>query len=462
MTSRLLRELTALDAAIEGSVAFPGSPDYAHVRPVAWAQFEAVEHEAAVLCQTPHDVEETLALARRLEMPIGMRSGGHCIAGRSSTSGILLDVGPMRSVSVADGIATVGAGAQLGEIYDRLDDLGLTIVAGSCPSVGIAGLTLGGGLGFVGRKYGLTSDQLVEAQVVLADGRIVDCDERREPDLFWALRGAGGGQFGVVTSFRFSTVPAENLTCFKLVWPYRHAAELTETWQQWSPDAVDELAASLLFQFSDASGEPIATLVGTMLGSEQEAASMLDELATRVGAEPVSAFVEEMSNAAAKRYLAPGASAEPDLVFIKSEFFREPLPSDTIAALIDAFGTGREPGQARELDFTPWRGAYNRLPAEATAFAHRGERFLLKHAVALARDASPGEREAGREWLARSWAIVHPGGSGGVFPNFPDPDLDDWERAYHGVNYERLTRVKAAYDPDGVFSFHQSVPPASR
>lgn len=473
--SRLLPELAALESAIEGTLVFAGSPGYELVRKPAWAQFEDVRPRAAVLCRVPQDVVETIALAQQLGMPPVARSGGHCFAGRSSTSGILIDVGPMCLVSMGDGIATVGAGAQLGEIYDRLEDFGLTIVGGACPSVGIAGLTLGGGLGILGRRYGLTSDQLVEAQMVLADGRIVDCDEHRNPDLFWALRGAGGGHFGVVTSFGFKTVPADNLTCFKLVWPHTHAAALIESWQEWAPDAADELAASLLLNASGTLDQPIVTLFGAMLGAEAETANVLDELVTRVGADPASAAVEEMSHGAAKRYLAeqaPGAeghertsSAEPslpELVFVKSEFFREPLPSDAIAALVDALGAGRASGQTRELDFTPWGGAYNRTQPEATAFVHRSERFLLKHAVALGRGASSRERDAGRDWLARSWAIVHPWGSGGVFPNFPDPDLRDWERAYHGINYERLTRVKASYDPDDVFRFHQSLPPAGK
>ena len=117
-------------------------------------------------------------------------------------------------------------------------------------------------------------------------------------------------------------------------------------------------------------------------------------------------------------------------------------------------------GESRELDFTPWGGAYNRTPSEATAFAHRAERLLLKHAVVLESDAGEPDRDAGRTWLTRSWAIAHEWGSGGVFPNFPDPDLTGWARAYHGSNYERLTRVKAGLDPDNVFRFHQSLPPA--
>jgi FAD/FMN-containing dehydrogenase len=205
--------LAELDDAIDGQVFLAGSPGYERMPGPAWAQFEEVRPEAITLCTTPEDVAETIAFARRVGMESVARGGGHCFAGRSSTTGILIDLSRMRSVDVSDGIATVGAGALLGDVYDRLDALGLTIAAGACPSVGIAGLTLGGGFGILGRSYGLTSDQLVGARVVLADGRVVDCDEHREPDLFWALRGAGGGQFGIVTSFLFRTIPAEDLTC---------------------------------------------------------------------------------------------------------------------------------------------------------------------------------------------------------------------------------------------------------
>jgi FAD/FMN-containing dehydrogenase len=342
------------------------------------------------------------------------------------------------------------------------------------PSVGIAGLTLGGGLGILGRRYGLTSDQLVQAQVVLADGRVVECDEQQDPDQFWALRGAGGGHFGIVTSFALRTVPAEDLTCFKLMWTFARATAAIDFWQTWAPSAVDELAASLLLNVSGDLEQPVVTLFGAMVGAEHNTQDRLDELIALVGADPASAALNQMSHAAAKRYLAehapgpehPGrpmkcAPSPPSLVFSKSEFFRQRLPTEAIAALVDAFATGCTSGQTRELDFTPWGGAYNRTPPGATAFAHRSERFLVKHAVELQLDTSSRERHAGRDWLTRSWAIVHPWGSGRVFPNFPDPDLIEWATAYHGANYKRLIRVKATYDPDNVFRFQQSLPPAN-
>jgi len=148
------------------------------------------------------------------------RGGGHCFAGRSSTAGLLLDLSPLNTISVnGDGLATIGPGARLAHIYEELHRHELTIPAGCGPTVGIAGLTLGGGLGLLGRRYGLTCDRLVGATVVLADGSVVTCDEQRDADLFWALRGAGGGQFGVVTSLVFAAVPSPSARRFELTWP---------------------------------------------------------------------------------------------------------------------------------------------------------------------------------------------------------------------------------------------------
>jgi FAD/FMN-containing dehydrogenase len=462
--------LAALEAGIEGRVVH--DPGDELVRKPAWAQFADIRPQAIVLCSTPEDVAEATTYTRRVGAETVARSGGHCFAGRSSTRGILIDLSEMCSVSVDDGVATVQAGALLGRVYEQLEAHGVTIAAGACPSVGIGGLTLGGGLGILGRRYGLTSDQLLAAQVVLADGRLVECDRHRDAGLFWALRGAGGGQFGIVSGFRFKTVPADDLTCYKLTWPHAQAVAAVTAWQDWAPDAPDRLAASLLLNTFGDHEEPVVTLFGAMLGTETDAADTLGQLIARLG-DPTSTTLESMAHGAAKRFLAehaPGAElgdaasqaepVRPPLMISKSEFFRRSLPSDAIAALVDAFARGREGGEARELDFTPWSGAYNRTPADATAFVHRHERFLLKHAVVLDAAASPGEQAAAREWLAGSWSLVHPYGSGGVFPNFPDSTLPDWQRAYHGTNYERLTRLKARYDPGNVFRFHQSIPPA--
>ena len=459
------REFEALEGKIEGDLIDPDSPEFESVRKPAWAQYEHVRPEAVVRCRTPTDIAESLAVVRRLGLEVAPRGGGHCFAGRSATRGLVLDLSAMSLVAVSDGLATVGAGGRLGEIDARLATDALAIPAGSCPAVGIAGLTLGGGLGFLGRKYGLTSDQLVQVQVVLADGRVIECDERRDQGLFWALRGAGAGQFGVVTNFVFRTVPAPEVTCFRLIWPPARTTRLLEIWQSWAPSAPDELAASLLLNVPPDPEQPATTtLFGACLAPEDETKRLLDQMVVRAGADPTSASIEQLQYTAAKRYLwehAPGAEPSPAspagdesssaLAFSKSEFFGRELPPAAIAALVNHLTARRAPGQGRELDFTPWGGAYTRLDREATAFPHRQDRFLLKHAVSLDTDASTPQPDAARDWLERSWKLIHPYGSGGVFPNFADPGLADLAPAYYGPNRDRLIRIKAQYDAEDLF-----------
>lgn len=451
--TRSTLDLRALRRAIDGDVVDPGSPDYELARRPPIARFAGVRPLAVVLCASPSDATEAIAFARRSGIEAAIRSGGHCFAGRSSTEGLVIDVSPLRSVAVSGGVATVGAGARLGEVYDVLDEHGLTIAAGCGPTVGIGGLALGGGLGILGRTHGLTSDQLVAAEVVLADGRVVECDERHHDELFWALRGAGNGRLGVVTSLTLRTLRAPAATSFHLVWPLAHAAAVVGAWQSWAPFARDELAASVLATApGDVAEPPVVNLFGAVLGTAADASELLEELVARAGTDPASSSLTQMPYRATKRHLAehgPGDEQEGHL-FSKSEFFRRALPAGTIAALVDHLAHERTPGQSRELDFTPWGGAYNRVPADATAFVHRDELFLLKHAVVVAPGDAAAERSA-RRWLARSWELVHPCGSGGVYPNFPDPELADPARAYFGANLERVRRVKAKYDPDDVF-----------
>jgi FAD/FMN-containing dehydrogenase len=450
-----------LESAIAGEVALPGSPRYEQVRQPGIPRFDDIHPRAVVRCSTVTDVSEAIQFARATNTPLAIRSGGHCFAGRSSGEGIVLDVSPIRSVSASGEAAIVGAGARLGDVYDALAERRLTIAAGCGPEVGIAGLTLGGGLGILGRRQGLTSDQLLGAQVVLADGRVVECDERRHEELFWALRGAGGGQFGVVTSLKFRTVPEPFATSLKLTWPDSQAAALLDAWQSWSPDAPDELAASLLVTASaDPDRPPVATVFGGFIGAEHEAGAQLDGLVARIGVEPSSRETRHLRYRAFKAHLAetgPGEERPGGHPYSKSEFFRRLLPAETIEALLENLRTDRRRGESRELDFTPWGGAYNRVGTEDTAFAHRAERFLLKHATVVGPEAPSADLDAARDWLARSWEIVHPHGSGGVYPNFPDPDLPGWEQAYHGANHARLARVKRTYDPDGLFVFPQSI-----
>ena len=292
--------------------------------------------------------------------------------------------------------------------------------------------------------------------MVLADGRVVECDEHRHEDLFWGLRGAGAQGLGVVTRLTLRTVPEPGATSFHLEWPYERASALIAAWQEWSPRGPDELAASLLVTIGeDAAADPVVHLFGSMIDSETETAALLDEFVSIAGADAASSKRAHMRYGSLKNYLAergPGDQEdEHGRAYIKSEFFREPLPAGAVEALIDLFARGRRPGEARKLDFMPWGGAYNRVPADATAFPHREELFLLEHSVVVPARLDEVATEAARAWLSDSWELVHPSGSGGVYANFPDADLPDEHRAYWGANLERVRLVKEKYDPERLF-----------
>jgi FAD/FMN-containing dehydrogenase len=315
--------------------------------------------------------------------------------------------------------------------------------AGCGPTVGIAGLTLGGGLGLLGRLHGLTCDVLLSAQVVLADGRVVDCDLDREPELFWALRGAGGGQFGVVTSLVFATVAEPRASRFELRWPEAAAVDVVAAWQRWASAAPDDVTANLTLVAEP--GHPLHVVVfGAALRDAEPATVLLESLAVRVGVRPEIRH-QVLTWRDLKRSFAGPESYGAAPTVSRSEFFSRPMPVSAVVPLIDELASGAAPGR-RELSFTAMGGAYNRVPADATAFVHRSERFLLDHV------ACDGDR-----WLDRSWALAHAFASGRVYPNFPDPGLDDWATAYYGGNAERLRTVKRSYDPERLFRFPQAI-----
>ena len=442
IASEPMSDLDGLRADLDGDLLTPGSPGYDAARAPAISRFRDVRPQAVVRCASARDVARTLGHARATGTHVVPRGGGHCFAGRSSTDGLLLDLGRLDTVEVAgDGRATIGAGARLAQVYDALHARGRTIPAGCGPTVGIVGLTLGGGLGLLGRAYGLTCDVLVGAQVVLADGRCLDCDANREPELFWALRGAGGGQFGVVTALVFDTVPEPRATRFELHWPAGSAAAVIAAWQGWAPDAPDDITANLTVVAEP--GGPLRVVVfGAALRDTDATGALLDELATAVGARPEAHLRGGLPVRDLKRSFAePDQGMEAPPTTSRSEFFDRPLPAATIAELLDGLA-----GRRQELNFTAMGGAYNRVAPDTTAFAHRNARFLLEHL---------GD-DGGR--VDRSWAIAHAHGSGRVYPNFPDPGLADWAEAYHGGNLARLVAAKQRYDPDRLFRFPQSLP----
>jgi FAD/FMN-containing dehydrogenase len=437
--------LTEFGNSLDGELFGPDSSGYEAIRRPVNAAYQEVRPRLVVGCRSVSDVARAMAYATATGDRLAARGGGHCFAGRSWTDGIVLDLSGLDGIRVADDrIATIGAGARLAQVYAALHAYGRTLPAGCGPTVGITGLTLGGGIGLLGRKHGLTCDRLAGAQVVLPDCSVVDCDHDREPDLFWGLRGAGGGQFGVVTSLRFDTVPEPMTTRIEAHWSGIAFEELVSAWQAWAPEAPDELTVNLTLESEP--GVPVhATLFGAAALEEGSTRELLRDFTDRAG---VAATVELRGGLPYHHlkdtFADPRDLPEPALR-IRSEFFSDAMSHGTVAALLTLL---EHPGTVgrRRLTFTAMGGAYNRVAEDATAFAHRGESFLLEH-VADATDP----------WVDLSWAAAHVDGSGHVYPNFPDPALEDWAVGYHAGNYSRLAEVKNAYDPHRFFDFPQAI-----
>jgi hypothetical protein len=247
----------------------------------------------------------------------------------------------------------------------------------------------------------------------------------------------------VVTSLVFATVAEPHATRFELRWPEAAAVDVVAGWQGWAAEAPDDVTANLSLVAEP--GHPLRVVVfGAALRDAEPATVLLESLAVRVGVRPEIRH-HVLTWRDLKRSFAGQESDGAALTVSRSEFFSHPMPASAVVPLIDEFTSEAAPGR-RELNFTAMGGAYNRVPADATAFAHRSERFLLEH---VAHD--------GDQWLDRSWVLAHALASGRVYPNFPDPDLDDWATAYHGGNAERLRAVKRSYDPERLFRFPQAI-----
>ena len=224
------------------------------------------------------DVQNAVRWARQQGIPLRARSGGHSYEGWSVVDGgLVIDVGGLTDIAVdtARGEAVVGAGVRLRDLYRRLADYGVAIPAGTCPGVGIAGLTLGGGIGFLSRQYGLTCDNLLAVELVGAQGDVLRASEEENPDLFWALRGGGGGNFGIATAFTFRVHRIGEVAVFEMTWPWDDVAEVLDAWQRWAPFADDRLTVG--FAVPDP-GAGVVIASGQFTGSRTELHTLIEPL----------------------------------------------------------------------------------------------------------------------------------------------------------------------------------------
>ncbi|MET8792314.1 FAD-binding protein [Streptomyces pseudogriseolus] len=463
---------TALAGHLDGRLVRPGDADWTTAHRLYNTRFDTLRPAAVAYVRHADDIRTALAHAREHAVPLAVRSGGHSYAGWSSGDGrLIVDVSGMNHVRVDGDTAVVGAGARLIDVYRTLTARGLTVPGGSCPTVGIAGLTLGGGHGVTSRAHGLTCDSLTEATVVTADGRRLTASDSEHPDLFWALRGAGNAQFGVVTEFRFRTRPAPSGVTGYLTWPWERAAAVVAAWQDWGPDQPDEIWSALHLDNTD--NGPSVSVTVFSLGTYGDAQNAVDRLADRVGASASSVSLRRRSHQESMELYAgctsfagdrcalpgetPGRSPEGALsretYTARSDFYDRPLDDAGIRTLLDRTGAAR--GGSASIALTALGGAVNRVAPTATAFVHRRSRVLAQYLASW--NPGSGDGSTIRAWLTDTHQALRPHASGAAYQNYTDPGLTDWRRAYYGEAAPRLSRLKRRYDPDRVFTTPQTL-----
>ena len=425
--------MDTLARALAGRLVRPEDADYARAKLAFLTMYDNRRPAAIALCESPADVQRCVEFAATQGIPVAARGGGHSYAGYSTPDGgLIIDVSRLDTVEVReDGTAVIGAGARMAGVYETVGRAGRMLSAGTCPTVGIAGLTLGGGIGVLGRKCGLTSDQLLAATIVTADGvlRTVSDDD----ELFWALRGSGGGNFGVVTSFTFRTTPAEPLTVWALDYTPDRQPAVLHGWQEWQADLPDEMWSQVRFGSRDRVSQVGGCLVGPDTG-------LVDDLARRIG-KPRERRRRELDFLDTMRYFANGNGERAAFVSV-SRMLTGPMDPQAMTELV----TG---GPEMFCLVDSFGGAIAR---GAGAFPHRDAigsiqvtNQVTTTAQAARRELAPVRERLG-EWFGAN-----------SFVNYIDPDLPDWRQAYHGQNLDRLTDVARRFDPNGVFAFAQGL-----
>lgn len=467
---------SALAKSLEGPLIRPGDTAYPTARQLYNTRFDDQKPAAVAYVSHEDDIRECLTFARRTSVPVAIRSGGHSYAGWSSGNGrLVVDVS---SLSRVDRDGTIGAGAKLLDVYQGLAAHGQTIPGGSCPTVGISGLTLGGGHGVAARAYGLTCDNLTAATLVTADGATVTADAKRNPDLFWALRGAGNGNFGVVTELRFRTRPAPQTVTAYMSWPWSRARAVVTAWQEWGPDQPDEIWSAAHLAAGPGGINPTVTVSAFSLGTYGDLQNAVDRLADRIGASATSVSLRRRSYQEAMLVYAgcsgitdaqchlpgttPGRTSQGTLqretYAAASDFYDRSLPPAGVSALltaVEAF-TQLDAGQGGggSVALTALGGAVNRVDPQATAFVHRRSRMLAQY-IGAWRPGTAGTAQ--QNWLKDTHTAMRPYASGAAYQNYSDPALTDWRQAYYGTATTRLAEVKKQYDPEGLFSYPQGV-----
>jgi len=453
MGTRLEPHAAELAGQISGSILGPADADYDSARAVYNG---LVDRKPALIvrCRTTKDVVAALAFARREGLEVSIRGGGHNVAGRAVTDGgVMIDLAEMKGIAIDPdrSIATAEGGVIWAELNAASAEHGLAVTGGVISTTGIAGYTLGGGLGWLMAKHGLAADNLLAVELVTAEGDVLDVDATSHPDLFWALRG-GGGNFGVATSFTYRLHPLEMIVGGLVAHPIDAAPDLLRFYRDAVADASDDLSVFAgLMHAPDGSGAKLAALVVFHTGDAGEAERELEPFKT--WGSPLVVEVGPMPYPVMNTILDAGYPAGALNYWLSS--FAGGLPDELIDIAAEQFSTVPSPMTAILLEH--FHGAVTRVGVTETAVPHREEGWnLLIPSVWT----DPAETEANISWTRETFAALRPHFGTGRWLNYlGDDQADDAIRAAYGPNYDRLREVKRRYDPDNVFHLNHNIEP---
>jgi FAD/FMN-containing dehydrogenase len=451
----------ALAGRFAGELIGPDDASYDEARALFNAMFD--KRPAVIArCSSPADVAAVIAFARDHDLRIAVRGGGHNGGGLGSVDdGVVIDLSPLKEITVdpASGTVRVGGGALWGEVDAATQDHGLSVPAGIISTTGVAGLTLGGGHGYLTRRYGLTIDNLLSAEIVLADGSLVQASADENPDLFWAIRG-GGGNFGVVTEFTFQAHPVTTIVGGPTFWAVEDTEVVLKAYREFLPAAPRNLTG--FFNFHDIPPAPpfpeelhlrrVCGIVWCVDADDAEAERLMAPMLEV--AEPLMHGVQRMPMAAINSMF-DGLYGPGDQWYWRADFVRE-IPDEAVtrnAELGASLPTWKSGSHIYPVD-----GAAHDVGPEETAFAFRD---AVWSQVIIGVDADPANAPKLKDWAIARWEALHPYSAGGGYVNFMMDEGHARVRATYGANYDRLALIKATYDPDNVFAVNQNIVPAA-
>ncbi|MFI6039944.1 FAD-binding oxidoreductase [Streptomyces sp. NPDC051315] len=465
-----------LAASLQGDLVLAGDSGYDQARQLQMMQWDAAAPEAVAYCETPADVQAAVRFAREEGIQVRMRSGGHSYGGWSTGPGLVIDVSRLNQATVSGTVVKVGPGAQSVNAVTALAPLGKQVVTGTCPTVCPGGFVSGGGYGYQTRKFGLGSDRVSAASVVLADGSLVRASATQNADLFWALRGGGGGNFGVVVEFEIRPISAPTMVYYETWWDYDHVTALFGAWQDWINAGSDNLGSQFILILPDAAAgqKPMVMITGGYLGPKSELDTALSRLTALAGTAPQSSLAAEASYADTMKRVyhcdsitvrqCQRVGTNPDATLPRIGWQRETyrlfntrLSASAITDVLAAWDSRRAAGHTRYLHCMALGGAANRVSRTSTAYWHRDAKFVAGFVDQLPTAAPPAADQALAEsWTDNAAAVMDPLSSG-AYVNFSSSKLPGWQQKYYGDNYTRLVMVKKAYDPTDFFHHGRSI-----